>query len=179
MRALPQDQDELELGPRDEIDDAAALVDATIAAAAADELLPTHLPATVIPLFTEFGRSLRTDEVVHGAFGLLVSDRQGTVPGRFTAAQEIEILDALRSHKTSRLRIRGTGKFTVAHRSLHKILRVDEVSVVLGTGPTFVEGTRAIWETVQEMGASVPHKLWEQVPTDLATRSRPLSESAP
>jgi hypothetical protein len=105
-----------------------------------------------------------------GAFSLLVSDRQGPVPGRFTDAQEIEILDALRSHKTSRLRIRGIGEFAVADRSLRKIVRVDEVSVVVGTEPRFVEGTKPIWETVQAIGASVPDKVWEQIPTDLATR---------
>jgi len=215
MRVLPQDHDELELGPRDEVDEAATLVDATIAAAAADELLPNQLPASVIPLFMEFGKSLRNNEVVHvrartsaqevgytpqarkrlaewtadtyedridvvgevsmanvrgGAFGLLLSDRQSAIPGRFTEAQEIEILDALRSHRTSRLRIRGAGEFTVVDRLLRKILHVDEVSVVAGTEPPFVEGTKPIWETVQEIGASVPGKHWEQVPTDLATR---------
>jgi hypothetical protein len=215
MRVLQEGQGELELGSRDEFDEAATLIDTTIASAAADELLPRQLPANAIPLFAEFGKTLRADEVVHvrarnsprevgytsearrrlvewtsesyedridvvgevsmadvrgGAFRLLMSERLAPVPGRFSDAQEIEILDALRGHKTSRLRIRGTGEFAVADRELRKILRVDDVAVVITAESAFVEGTKPIWQTVREIGAAVPEALWEQVPPDLATR---------
>jgi len=213
VRVLPQEQNELVLGPRDEFDEAAVLIDATIASAAADELLPKQLPANVIPFFAEFGRTLRANEVVYvrardslkevgytaqarkclvewtaasyedridvvgevsmanvrgGAFGLLVADGKAAVQGRFSDAQEAEVLDALRSHKTSRLRIRGTGEFAVADRELRKIIRVDDVSVVFGIEPTFVEGVKPIWQTVQEIGDSIPDALWRQVPSDLS-----------
>jgi hypothetical protein len=55
-------QGELDLD--DHFDDAAALIDAAITAADSDDLLPERLPSNVIPLFHDFGRSLREDEVL-------------------------------------------------------------------------------------------------------------------
>ncbi len=55
-------QGELDLG--DEFDEAAALIDSAIWAADRDDLMPEQLPANVIPLFREFGRSLHPDEVL-------------------------------------------------------------------------------------------------------------------
>ena len=53
-----------ELDHGDDFDDAAQLIDAAIAAADRDDLLPERLPANVIPLFRDFGRSLRPDEIL-------------------------------------------------------------------------------------------------------------------
>lgn len=69
VRRAPGDaQDDLFGG---EFAEAVDLIDATIAAAARDDLLPDALPANVIPLFADFGRTLRDDEVLyvrgHGA----------------------------------------------------------------------------------------------------------------
>ena len=61
-RVLDGDQAPLDWG--DEFDEAARLVDAAITAANDDALLPEALPATVVPLFRDFGRSLRDDEVL-------------------------------------------------------------------------------------------------------------------
>lgn len=70
-------QGELELG--DEFDEAATLIDQTIAAANADDLLPEALPQNVIPLFRNFGKSLRDDEV------LFTKARQANVEAAYTA----------------------------------------------------------------------------------------------
>jgi hypothetical protein len=59
---VPGDQGELELN--DEFDEAVMLIDQTIAAANNDDLLPSGLPANVIPMFRDFGRTLRDDEVL-------------------------------------------------------------------------------------------------------------------
>jgi hypothetical protein len=48
----------------DEFDHAAALIDEAIAAAAADRRLPTEFPKNVIPLFRDFGQSLRSSETL-------------------------------------------------------------------------------------------------------------------
>jgi hypothetical protein len=61
-RVLSGPQDELF---SDEFGEAVKLIDAAISAAARDDLLPEQLPSNVIPLFTEFGRSLRADEVLY------------------------------------------------------------------------------------------------------------------
>lgn len=58
----PLEQGELELG--DEFDEAVTLIDQAIAAANADDLLPTGLPSNVIPLFRNFGKTLREDEIL-------------------------------------------------------------------------------------------------------------------
>jgi len=58
------EQGELDFGNLDETDEAAELIDAAIAAAQADEPLPSALPSNVIPLFRDFGKSLRADEVL-------------------------------------------------------------------------------------------------------------------
>ncbi|MSQ71435.1 MAG: hypothetical protein EXR27_09125 [Betaproteobacteria bacterium] len=55
-------QGELDLG--DEFDEAAALIDSAISAANRDDLMPEQLPANIIPLFRDFGRSLNPDEVL-------------------------------------------------------------------------------------------------------------------
>jgi hypothetical protein len=53
-----------ELDFDDEFDEAAALIDQSISAAESDDLLPEALPATVVPLFAEFGRTLGPDETL-------------------------------------------------------------------------------------------------------------------
>ncbi len=58
----PLEQGELELS--DEFDEAVALIDQAIAAANADDLLPSGLPSNVISLFRNFGKTLREDEVL-------------------------------------------------------------------------------------------------------------------
>jgi hypothetical protein len=49
----------------DEFDEAARLIDATIAAADRDALLPERLPVNIVPLFGDLGRTLREDEVLY------------------------------------------------------------------------------------------------------------------
>jgi hypothetical protein len=199
----------------DEFDQAAALIDDAIAAADADELLPTALPRSVIPLFRDFGRSLREAETLFvqsrhrstaapytakarqrladwteatyedvvdavgevnmanvrgGAFELTVVAGQPPVKGKFSEAQEAEVLTALQSHATTRLHVKGVGEFSRTDRQLRKLLRVDSVAADTTAEPAYVEGVKPIWETLAELGASVPAEVWEQVPKDLAKR---------
>lgn len=212
-RVVMQEQPPLDFD--DEFDQAAALIDEAIVAADADELLPAALPRNVIPLFREFGRSLRESETLFvqsrhrstaapytakarqrladwteatyqdvvdaigevnmanvrgGAFELTVLPGQPPVKGKFTEAQEAEVLNALQSHATSRLHVRGVGEFAQSDRQLRKLLRVDTVAAATTTEPAYVEGTKPIWETLAELGASVPDEVWDKVPTDLAKR---------
>ncbi len=212
-RVVVQEQSQLDFD--DEFDRAAALIDEAIAAADADELLPAALPRNVIPLFRDFGRSLRDSETLFvqsrhrptaapytakarmrladwteasyedvvdaigevnmanvrgGAFELIVAPGQPPVKGKFTEAQEAEVLNALQAHATTRLHVKGVGEFSQADRQLRKLLRVDSVAAATTTEPTYVEGVKPIWETLAELGASVPDEVWEQVPTDLAKR---------
>ena len=206
-------QEQLSLDFDDEFDEAAALIDDAIIAAESDELLPSAFPRSVIPLFHEFGRSLRESETLFvqsrhrsaaapytakargrladwteasyedvvdvvgevnmanvrgGAFELTVSGGQAPVKGKFSEEQEVEVLSALQAHATARLRVRGVGEYFQADRQLRKFVRVDTVA----TAQTleFVEGVKPIWETLAEIGASVPDETWSQVPSDLGKR---------
>jgi hypothetical protein len=63
-RVIETDQTPLDFGIHDEFDEAAQLIDAAIAAANDDTLLPESFPSNVVPLFREFGRTMRDDEVL-------------------------------------------------------------------------------------------------------------------
>lgn len=212
-RVVMQEQPPLDFD--DEFDQAAVLIDEAIVAADTDELLPVALPRNVIPLFRDFGRSLRDSETLFvqsrhravaapytakarkcladwteatyedvvdaigevnmanirgGAFELTVHSGQPPVKGKFTEAQEAEVLNALQSHATTRLHVKGVGEFSQSDRQLRKLLRVDSVAAASTTEAVYVDGAKPIWETLAELGASVPDEIWDQVPTDLAKR---------
>lgn len=57
-----EEQGELDLA--DEFEEAVTLIDQAIRAANDDDLLPIGLPSNVIPLFRDFGKTLRDDEVL-------------------------------------------------------------------------------------------------------------------
>ena len=105
-----------------------------------------------------------------GAFEMTLLAGQQAVKGKFTEVQEAEVLAALQSHATTRLRVQGVGEFSQSDRQLRKLLRVDFVAAATTTEPAFVEGIKPIWETLAELGASVPDDVWNKVPTDLAQR---------
>jgi len=212
-RAVQQEQPSLDFD--DDFDQAAALIDDAIAAADRDDLLPEQLPRNVIPLFKDFGRTLREAETLFvqsrhrataapytakarkrlaewteatyedlvdatgevnmanvrgGAFELIVHPDQPPVNGKFSDSQEAEVLAALQSHTTARLRVKGLGEFTQAERQLRRLLRVDLVAADSAAEPGFVEGVKPIWETLTELGASVPKDVWDAVPADLGKR---------
>ena len=77
QRIVPADQGEFDLGSQDEFDKAAELVDAAISAANDDRLLPEALPANVVPLFREFGRTLREGTCVRREILLFVEEVSG------------------------------------------------------------------------------------------------------
>lgn len=212
-RVVAQEQPPLDFD--DEFDHAAALIDEAITAADGDDLLPAELPRNVIPLFKDFGRTLRETETLFvqsrhrtsaapytararkrlaewteatyedlvdtvgevnmanvrgGAFELVVHPDQPPVKGRFSESQEAEVLAALQSHTTTRLRVKGLGEFAQAERQLRRLLRVDLVAAGAAAEPAFVEGAKPIWETLAELGASVPKEVWDAVPADLGKR---------
>lgn len=63
-RMETREQTKLDIGQPDEFDQAAELIDEAVHAADKGELLPATLPKNVIPLFRDFGKSLRDDETL-------------------------------------------------------------------------------------------------------------------
>ena len=206
-------QGELDLG--DDFDDAAALIDAAITAADRDDLLPERLPANVIPLFRDFGGSLRADEVLFtkarhcgqeapytarararlaewvgptyedtvdlvgevrmanlgpGAFRRQLADTGILVDGRFDANQEALVLDALKNHRSVRLRVNGTAEFSTRDRQIKRLTRIEDVSVAPSDEGTFDDTAPPIWEQLAAIGKQAPAGTWETVPDELSMR---------
>lgn len=213
-RVVPDEQSALDWGNLDEFDEAAELVDAAIAAANDDFLLPAALPAGVVPLFKEFGKTLRPDEVlftharhgkveaaytatarkrlaewvgpsyedaidvvgevsmanVRGTFSLTVHQSGAIVNGRFSSAQEERVLEALRNHRTARLRVTGIGEFDVSDRTLRRFARIDDVRFAATEEIAYVKNVQPIWEQMAALGESASEGTWDKVPTDLSAR---------
>src|SRR3990172_4621632 len=85
---LAGDQGELEL--TDEFDEAVTLIDQAIAAANEDDLLPSGFPANVIPLFRDFGKTLRDEEVLFTRARGANSESAYTAKARKRLAEWIE-----------------------------------------------------------------------------------------
>jgi len=212
QRVRANDQGEL---LDDEFDEAADLIDAAIVAANNDELLPEALPSNVIPLFGNFGKSLRPAEVLFtrsrhgsteaaytakarkrltewvgpiyedvvdivgevrmanvgpGTFSLQLDDTETLVSGRFSPEQESAVLDALRNHRSLRLRVQGIAEFATSDRQIKKFSRVDEVAPAALAEQGFDETAIPIWEQLAAIGESAPEGTWDGVPNDLSTR---------
>lgn len=213
VRSLDE-QPELDL--TDEFDEAVGLIDQAIHAANEEDLLPVGLPSNVIPLFRDFGKSLRDDEVLFtrgrcstleapytakarkrlaewieptyedvvvisgevrmanvgpGRFAVLVdrSNGQSVVEGKFPAQDEAKILEALRLHRTARLRVHGLGEFGTADRLIKRFSRVDQVEVV-GGEVEYNDAATPIWEQLSAIGQEEPASVWDSVPKDLSVR---------
>lgn len=207
-------QHELDLA--DEFDEAVELIDQAIRAANDDDLLPVGLPSNVIPLFRDFGRTLRDDEVLFtrgkgnaveaaytvkarerlaewieptyedavtvsgevrmasvgpGRFALMFERITGSVvvEGKFPAQDEAKVLEALRLHRTTRLRVQGLGEFGTADRLLKRFSRVDRVDVESGESP-YDDAAQPIWEQLSAIGREAPASAWDVVPKDLSAR---------
>jgi hypothetical protein len=213
-RVRLEDQSELDWGNLDEFDEAAELIDSAIRAANEDVLLPSDLPSNVIPLFKEFGKSLRPDEVLFtrsrngrseapytakarkrlgewvgpayedvvdvvgevrmanvgpGTFSLQLGNEQSVITGRFTPEQESVVLEALRNHRSLRLRVQGIAEFSTSDRQLKKFLRIDKVVPTEIVEMQFDETATPIWEQLAKIGESAPNGTWDNIPSDLST----------
>lgn len=215
QRVRVADQTELDFGNLDEFDEAADLIDAAVAAANDDSLLPDGLPSSVIPLFGDFGKSLRADEVLFtrsrhataeaaytakarkrlaewvgptyedaldvvgevrmanvgpGTFSLQLDGTDLLVSGRFTSEQESEVLEALRNHRSMRLRVHGVAEFSTRDGQMKRFLRVDRVAPAVSAPPEFDDTAAPIWEQLVAIGESAPNGAWDSVPADLSMR---------
>ena len=215
QRVCVDDQSNLDWGNLDEFDEAADLIDAAIAAANDDQLLPDALPSNVIPLFRDFGKTLEPDEVLftrsrhgsteaaytakarkrltewvgsnyedtvdvigevrmanvgQGSFSLQLDGVETVVSGRFSPEQEAEVLEALRNHRSLRLRVIGIAEFATSDRQIKRFIRVDDVVHTVLAEQAFDETAVPIWEQLSAIGESAPEGTWDSVPTDLSMK---------
>jgi hypothetical protein len=198
----------------DELDDAVLLVADTIDAIAVDSLIPERLPKNIIPLFANYGKTLREGESflqdiprrpkpvrysiqvrdqlavrsqvdyedllelagevrsadLDGLNFSLRLDDGSKISGKFSAEQEDLIVGALREHTSRRLRVRGRVEFAGSSGKVKRIVAVQDVSVLALGEILYDSSVRPIWETVAEVGASVPAEEWAKLPGDLSKR---------
>jgi len=197
----------------DEVDEAARIIDATLISARDDAPFPDRLPARIIPMFEEWGKTLAPNEAIMldgqngngprfdaairerilstkrdryednvdligevraaelkardgGSFTILLENGD-SIPGVFTDEQETSITEALHAHRQVRLRIVGQGEFE-ASGQLRRILLVDHHEERPAGETPFDPDAPPIWETIAEIGKSIPEEEWDKVPTDLA-----------
>lgn len=102
-----------------------------------------------------------------GSF-LVLLENGDSLPGVFTDEQETRITEALHDHRQVRLRIVGLGEFETSGQ-LRRLLRVDRLEERPAGETPFDPDAPPIWETIAEIGKSIPEEEWDKVPTDLAT----------
>lgn len=197
----------------DEIDEAAQLIDDTIAAVSEDRVIPDRMPKPLLPLLATLGENLRDGEtlktqavrstkaaaftcdtrtrlgrILEGVYedrieivgevrsadvdqrNFAIRDATGAkVPAKFRSEHEAEITEALHDHALCRVRIVGLGEFSASDGSLRRILRVDELERRPNQGDDeYDDSVPPLWQSVVDLGASLPAEEWDRLPTDLA-----------
>jgi hypothetical protein len=92
------------------------------------------------------------------------------INGRFDERQETLVLDALKNHRSVRLRVKGVGEFTSRDRQIRNLTRIDEVSVAPVEMEKYDESSPPIWQQLADIGEHAPKGTWDNVPSDLSTR---------
>ena len=172
----------------DEIDDAAQLIDETIEAFSRDEALPKRMPKAVLSLLADFGAALRPDETVktqsirslHNVeFSPDVRRRvsrlmEAVHEDRIDSIGEVRSADVdhrnLASRNVTRRRIPAKSRREYETRSVDVLHdAVHSLQPWLGGNfEMFDSSARPIWETLAELGESVPAEVWDRVPEDLS-----------
>ena len=100
-RFIEIEDDVLDLYPEDEVDEAARLIDATVLAAQHDKPFPDRFPGRVIPIFAEWGRTLRPEE------GIELGRNHDKMRPRFDAQTRERILATSRGTYEDRIDLVG------------------------------------------------------------------------
>jgi hypothetical protein len=99
-----------------------------------------------------------------------IRDSSGAkIPAKFRPEHEAEITDALHDHASCRVSVIGFGEFSARDGTLRKILHVDELQRRSTTSDDeYDDSAPPLWQSVVDLGASLPPEEWDRVPNDLA-----------
>ena len=130
----------------DEFDEAVGLIDQAIRAANDEDLLPVGLPSNVIPLFRDFGKTLRDDEVLFTRGRGTESEAPYTAKARQRLAEWIEpsYEDVVSVSGEVRMANVGPGRFA---------LQVDRVG-----GQAVIEGKFSLEDESKVLAALQQHR---------------------
>ena len=110
------------------------------------------------------GEVLEAD-VRQGRFQTWLDDRTG-VTVTFSPEQESEVTNALRDHRTLRLRVIGRGEFS-AQGTLLRIAHVDQLQLQPLGDVSYDATARPIEDLLAELAAEIPQEDWNTLPPDL------------
>lgn len=88
------------------------------------------------------------------------------IPGRFSAEQEQEVTEALRGHRTLRLRVKGRAEFLHRDATIRRFLSVEFVVVRPIGSIDYDPNERPIWEIIDDLIADVPAEEFDRLPLD-------------
>ena len=84
----------------------------------------------------------------------------------FSPAQEEQVTEALRGHRTCRLRVTGKGE-TSAQGKILRITVVEELRLLLIGEPHYDVNAPAIEDVLARLASEVPQEEWDKLPEDL------------
>src|SRR5438477_5348529 len=87
------------------------------------------------------------------------------VRGKCSRAQETVITGALREHASRRVHLRGRGEYQ-RNGKLKRMISVKQLRVKPAREQRLDKNARPIWESLEELGKSIPKKEWAKVPRD-------------
>lgn len=130
----------------DELDEAAALIDETIMAAAEDRMLPDGFPKTVLPLFEDLGKSIRENESIE----FLAPQERGGSKAVYTPVVRKRLLARMVDEYSDQVAITGEVRRASIDGSRFAIRQEDGVTI---EGKFQPEQERLITEALHEHSA--------------------------
>lgn len=85
----------------------------------------------------------------------------------FTDDQETKVTTALKDHREVEVQVTGTGKFNPDGK-LVEISGITKLRLVHAEDSDYDPNAKPIWETIKEIGESMPDEFWDQYPRDLS-----------
>jgi len=110
------------------------------------------------------GEVLEAD-VRQGRFQIWLDEKTG-VAVTFSPAQEDDVTEALRQHRTLRLRVTGRGDFSPEGK-LQRVIEVQELRLQPAGDRPYDAAAPAIEDVLHDLASQVPHEDWDSLPADL------------
>ncbi len=110
------------------------------------------------------GEVLEAD-VRQGRFQIWLDEKTG-VAVTFSPEQENDVTEALRQHRTLRLRVRGRGDFSPEGK-LQRVSEVQELRLQPAGDRPYDAAAPAIEDVLHDLARQVPHEDWGNLPPDL------------
>lgn len=93
-------------------------------------------------------------------------DERASTTVSFSPEQEEHVTDALRGHKTRRLRVKGRGE-TSAQGKVVRVTSVEELHLLPIGEPSYDSSAPSIEDVLAALAAEVPREEWDNLPQDL------------